>query len=203
VWRQAEPSSVEAVAQYFSNFGVVLGWSPTALRYVSASPFETDNGAPLLLVRLADAFGRHIGFQKIRTDTHGRRLVPFEAHLRPPYVLNVWKPRAVSALTLIVEDAFLLQQLTRIPFATVPTADSLRLYTPPSEVTSLDVYLPGQCDEAFGYAAHDLAIRLREDGMAVRLLEPAPQALVERGWWWQVLRGKPKVDETTLHEILS
>ena len=201
LWRQAQPSSAEPVAQYFFEFGVVLGWSPSAIRYVSKSPFETDNGAPLLLVRLSDAFGRHIGFQKIRMDTHGRRLVPFEAHPRPPYVLSVWKPRAVSAVTLIIEDAFLLQQLTRVPFVAVPSADSLRNYTPPSEVTSLDVYLPGRCADEFQLAAHDLAIRLRQDGMAVRLLEPAPEVLVDRGWWWQVLRGKSRIEEITLHVI--
>jgi hypothetical protein len=209
LWQMGTKVHGALATDYFRRFGVNLGWAPPTLRFIERSPLPRDNGAPLLLLRMEDRSGKAAGFQRIRLDTHGRKLVPFYGDKMPPVVGTLGKLKARCLLTTVLEDAVALQRITLHAAIVVPLHSGFEAVPFDQGITEFSLYLPAHSPDWVEPALR-FARAARVAGASVRVLEPAPDKvkdLVSAGnpeapvFWWKLLKGLSALDTTLEREI--
>jgi hypothetical protein len=209
LWQMGTKVHGAVATDYFRRFGVNLGWAPPALRFIERSPLPRDNGAPLLLFLMENKSGKAVGFQRIRLDTHGRKLVPFYGEEMPPVTGTLGKLKARCVLTTVLEDAVALQRLTLNAAIVVPLHSGFEAVPLDEGATEFSVYLPAHSPE-WAEPALRFAHAAIEAGASVRVIEPAPEAvrtLITASnpdaqiFWWKLLKGRSSLDAALEHEI--
>jgi len=171
LWRESEPIADGPPLAYLTRERGIRHWDCDRVRFHPACPFGRDRGPAVIAPVHEASTGLLVAVWRIRLDADGRKverrgLGPTRGNCSRLF----WAGGDHLAVAEGVEDALAWHQLTGVPTWAALGTGFMAAAVLPARFARVDVIADG--DKPGLAAAQHLAIRLKHEGRAVRILRP-------------------------------